>query len=97
MTEQERRARRRADIVNATAQPQSKSVTQQGKRAELDLSDVELVLNQLDNGAYFTEVAAVTGIGREVCRRLWRENRAAPTPPGRRTRNNRKSSVLNAA
>lgn len=65
--------------------------SRQGRTTELTQTQIDTILWRLDHGAYYIELEADLRIGRAVCRRVWREHRDARTPPGRRTRNDRKS------
>lgn len=57
--------------------------SRRGKYTELSADEVVDVLARLDAGTPLPQVQTETGIGREVCRRVWREHRDTPNPPRR--------------
>lgn len=77
LTEKQRDAMLRK---NTTSTPRK---SRQGKHTTLAADDVEAILTRLDAGVHLPEVETELGIGREVCRRVWREHRATKNPPRR--------------
>lgn len=58
--------------------------SRQGRYTRLTAGDVAGILARLDAAEHLDEVETATGVGREVCRRVWREHRNTPNPPRRK-------------
>lgn len=72
----------RRDMLPRRSSAPKEVRSRKGKPTELTADETKLILDQLDAGARPVEVAAALRIGEHVCRRVWREHRQAPNPPG---------------